>query len=155
MTPGAGSQRDAEERTREDSVREAAERFRAACVQGGLQSPEFAKFPRGSCGITSEMLGQYLLDCGLGDWGYVTGLRHEPFGSHAWIEQSGLFVDITGDQFAGTPAVVVSRRALWTGVFEAGPSTRRADMNYYLRSRSRQDAHADYQELRRRVATQF
>lgn len=50
-----------------------------------------------------ELLGQYFFDSGLGEWQYVSGVMALGDGiqSHAWVEQEGLIVDITADQFDG------------------------------------------------------
>jgi hypothetical protein len=80
-------------------IRLAAARFRRALEQGGLVGVSFASFPRGACGDSSELLGEYLRDSGFGHWTYVSGAIHNPFQSHAWIERDGVIVDITADQF--------------------------------------------------------
>ena len=54
-------------------------------------------FPFGSCGAASELLAQYLEDNGYGAFDYVLG--EDGGQSHAWLEQDGLIVDITLDQF--------------------------------------------------------
>lgn len=99
-----------------------AEKFRKAIEQlkakGGLKNDISMKcFPKGACGDTAEMLGEYLLD----KFGnqieiyYVCGTHYPNTGdeekdfqgrqSHAWIsigypfESDSLIVDITGDQF--------------------------------------------------------
>ncbi len=63
----------------------------------------FRHFPRGCCGDTCYLLGQYLLANGISSW-YVCGNyygKNDFFQSHAWLRIEGnLIVDITGDQFS-------------------------------------------------------
>ena len=58
---------------------------------------EFMEFPSYACGPTSELLGVYLKDKGLGNFEYyyaeVSG------GNHAWLQKGNIVVDITADQF--------------------------------------------------------
>lgn len=63
----------------------------------------FCDFPRGCCGMASDLVGHYLLEQGIeseyvcgyyarGDWDYSQ--------SHAWVRLGdGTIIDITGDQF--------------------------------------------------------
>ncbi|MFD3457551.1 hypothetical protein ACFWVC_35915 [Streptomyces sp. NPDC058691] len=76
------------------------------CPNPGLVSLE--RFPYGSCGDASILLGQYLHENGLGVWRYVSAWENGA--SHAWIEKNGLRVDITADQFDGvdTPVIIAS-----------------------------------------------
>lgn len=70
-----------------------------------------------ACGNATPLLGTYLAEIGLGTFDYVLGERRErdadggpQYQSHAWLEQDGLIVDITGDQFSeGAEAVIVTR----------------------------------------------
>lgn len=92
------------------NVRAAATRFRAALElhRDHLAAISLRRFPCGACGDTSDMLGQYLTDCGLGPWQRVSGTKYQPkFGTHAWVEQDGLIVDITADQFDGVDEPVI------------------------------------------------
>lgn len=66
---------------------------------------DFLTFPHGACGATANLLAQVLFEL----WGIrseiVLGQEHAHLRrsqSHAWLEVSGLTVDITHDQFAGT-----------------------------------------------------
>ena len=68
----------------------------------------FADFPLGSCGDTALLLGAYFMECGLGDFNYVCGMKGPR--SHAWLEKDGLIVDITGDQFPGGVRVYVGTK---------------------------------------------
>jgi len=86
-------------------VLEAAQAFRS-----GIEATQGAgilvlqNFPHGSCGDTSDLLAEYFMSLGFGDWTYVSGKsgsRH-----HAWLQQDSLIVDITADQFGATPVVV-------------------------------------------------
>jgi hypothetical protein len=45
----------------------------------------FKDFPRGSCGLTAELLGRYLIQCGYSNVMYVRGQRG-PNLSHAWLQ---------------------------------------------------------------------
>jgi hypothetical protein len=75
-------------------------------------------FPHGSCGDTSILLGQYLFDQSLGLWEYTGGQREPDLFSHALVEQGGLIVDITADQFDDvSEPVIVTRDRSWHGQF--------------------------------------
>ncbi|MDX3078550.1 hypothetical protein ACIP98_06265 [Streptomyces sp. NPDC088354] len=76
------------------------------CPDPGLVSLE--RFPYGSCGDASILLGEYLHENGLGVWTYVSAWENGA--SHAWIEKNGLRVDITADQFDGVdiPVIIAS-----------------------------------------------
>lgn len=92
----------------------AARRFRTAISQNPPPLVSFASFPSGACGDASEFLGQYLIDSGLGEWLYRTAFTID-LASHAWLEQDGIIVDMTADQFPAwelpAPVVVTSDRA--------------------------------------------
>ena len=55
-------------------------------------------FPPGCCGIISELMGDYLNTVGIGEFGYVCGMKDGA--SHAWLEVDELIADITGGQFS-------------------------------------------------------
>jgi len=131
-------------------VRAAAARFRAALEQGGLSLASLANFPSGACGDTSEMLGQYLQDCGLGTWLYRS---HMIPPSHAWIEREGWIVDITADQFDSiTEAVIVTQDRQWHDQrFPSAPGRRPANMDWFDTNLVGAGARADYQTLRARA----
>jgi hypothetical protein len=98
---------------REDQVRRAAARFRAALER--VQNPELVSlqtFPAGACGDSSEMLGDYLrgLGLGLGDPMYLAGETADGDETHAWLVLGGLRVDITADQFDGVDESVIVTR---------------------------------------------
>lgn len=73
-------------------------------------------FPHGCCGVTSTILGVYLnARYGLGIeqvWADRDGK------SHAWLEISGLAIDVTGDQFEGRPPVFFGERDEWLASWE-------------------------------------
>ena len=82
----------------------------------GMLPFHMQRFPAGCCGVVSELLGHYLNALGI-QAEYVCG-----FG-HAWLEFDGVVIDITGDQFAGRPAVFVGVKDEW---FQSlGESSRR------------------------------
>ena len=57
----------------------------------------FYKFPRGCCGDTSDLLGQFLLENFIRTY-YVFGMYKNQ--SHAWLlTENRIIIDITGDQF--------------------------------------------------------
>jgi hypothetical protein len=89
------------------------------CPDPGLVSLE--RFPHGSCGDASILLGQYLYENGQGVWTYVSGWENRA--SHAWIEKNGLRVDITADQFdeVRTPVIIASGGG-WHDRFTVDPS---------------------------------
>jgi len=68
-------------------------------------------FPRGCCGIISELLGDYINSLEIGEFQYVWSQRSGA--SHAWLEIDGLVVDITADQFTGRPRIYVDRPDAW------------------------------------------
>lgn len=73
----------------------------------------FQAFPRGCCGDVASLLAAYLKDQGLGIFAYVSGMRESDGASHAWLEQDGLIMDATADQFsdgAGRPMVTSDGR---------------------------------------------
>jgi hypothetical protein len=76
----------------------------------------FERFPRGTCGPVSELLGRYLVEAGFEDVMYVCGKKPSE-GSHAWVEVGGIILDITGDQF-GRPPIVVTAASNWHNEWE-------------------------------------
>jgi len=59
-----------------------------------------AEFPLGSCGDVCEILAEHLKELGCGLFDYVMGI--DDYGkTHAWLEQDGVIIDITADQFPG------------------------------------------------------
>ena len=93
--------------------------FRSAVetmVQTGNVPMHIQGFPRGCCGIISELMGDYLNTVGIGEFFYVCGMKDGA--SHAWLEVDGLIVDITGDQFADRPGIYVDKPDAWYGEWE-------------------------------------
>jgi hypothetical protein len=136
-----------------NSVHDAAARFRTALEGGGLRLHSLRDFPKGSCGDASEMLGQYLSDSGLGTWIYRCGIEPDLFATHAWVERSGLIVDITADQFADiSQCVIVTTDRTWYDTrFPSGSSRKAASLNWFKGNDNRTDAMADYETLRQRA----
>lgn len=112
-------------------VQDTATRLRTALEQGGLRLRSLRNFPKGSCGDTSEMLGQYLSDSGLGTWSYRCGIERDLFVSHARVERSGLIVDITADQFAYiSERVIATTDRTWHDArFSSGQAVRLPALN--------------------------
>jgi hypothetical protein len=73
-------------------------------------------FPRGCCGIISELMGDYLNTEGIGEFFYVCGMKDGA--SQAWLEVDGLIVDITGDQFPDRPSIHVDKPDVRYGEWE-------------------------------------
>lgn len=83
---------------------------------------EFIKFPCGSCGSTSEMIGTYLESLGFGKFYYMHGSK-PGIESHAWIKQGNLVIDLTADQFiCASQSVIVSECSTWHNEFEIATS---------------------------------
>jgi hypothetical protein len=108
----------------EQRVKKAAHVFRStldAADKSKLPVP-FQRFPRGSCGAASEVLGHYLRAMCEVELIYVCGNRGSPstgsWLSHAWLENDGLIIDVTADQFdESLPRVVVTRDRSWHNQF--------------------------------------
>ena len=91
----------------EEKIRQLSTEFRCAIEEAQKQGEFekdflFSRFPRGCCGDTCILLGQFLLMNGIDSW-YVCGNYYGAngsFQSHAWLNVGDeLIVDITGDQF--------------------------------------------------------
>jgi hypothetical protein len=81
-------------------------------------------FPKRTCGDVSWLLGEYLYERHLGLWFYCWGLNDGS--SHAWLEQDGLIVDVTANQFADVgDEVIVSRNSSWYEQFTRGGNSGR------------------------------
>lgn len=94
-------------------------RFRVAVEQvvAAKGAPSYIQgFPRGCCGIVSELMGDYLNTLSIGDFHYVCSAKYGA--SHAWLELDGLIIDITGDQFPGRAPVYVGKPDAWYGEWE-------------------------------------
>lgn len=73
----------------------------------------FHDFPLGACGDTCQVLAEILAEFGHGEFRYVEGEREDGKG-HAWLEQGGVFIDITADQFDEvSETVYVGRPNSW------------------------------------------
>jgi len=102
-------------------IQNAASKFRRAIEASDQEilRPVFhGKFPRGACGDASDLLATYLYEQGVGHFEYVLACRgsadNGTLRQHAWLEQDGLIVDITADQFQDAPkAVIVSANSDW------------------------------------------
>lgn len=103
----------------QDSLIQLATRFRAAVehvIRTSGAPMHIERFPRACCGITSELMGDYLNTLGLGEFEYICSMKNDA--SHAWLEVSGLIVDITGDQFPGRPPIYVDKPDIWYSEWE-------------------------------------
>lgn len=138
---------------RVDVVRDVACRFRSALERGGLSLPILAKFPKGACGAASELLGQYLIDSGLGDWRYCMGFQCDSLASHAWLEKDDLTVDITADQFpdVAEPVVVTITSAWHRANFIMSGGGHVASLDWYKSCDMFTEVAADYRILKRRA----
>lgn len=100
-----------------------------AVAQGRLESRQFDGFPRGVCGDSAQMLGQYLQDSGFGVWSYRSGVDGSGQ-THAWIEKDGWIIDITAPQFDGvSESVVVTDDPSWYRRFTKMASYPYADLS--------------------------
>jgi hypothetical protein len=94
------------------------------------------RFPAGSCGDAAPLLGTYLAEQRLGTFMYVLGERdHDNVNgrhSHAWLEDDGLIIDITADQFPEiNEKVIVTHRSDWHATFERPDTPHPADYRIY------------------------
>lgn len=105
-------------------VKSLATRFRAAL--DAIPREQFpvpmSKFPRGSCGDASLLLGAFLVDSGQDGFEYICGTRgswdDNSWTTHAWLAKGSLIADITADQFDDSPGpVIVSSDSQWHRVF--------------------------------------
>ena len=105
----------------EKRLKELATKFRAAlsaCNKNSLFIT-LRNFPNGSCGDASYLLARYFVQKGCGQFDYVLGQRKIDLHSHAWLEQDGIIVDITADQFKDPNAeVLVTSDRSWHQQFE-------------------------------------
>ncbi|MDQ7967095.1 hypothetical protein RDI61_24100 [Pseudomonas plecoglossicida] len=94
-------------------------RFRAAVEQviKTYGAPRhISRYPHACCGIISELMGDYLNTMDMGEFEYICSMKNGA--SHAWLEISGLVVDITGDQFPGRPSIYVDKPDAWYAKWE-------------------------------------
>lgn len=60
----------------------------------------FGKFPRGCCGVTSELFMYYLLQNNIDSEYWLGDFRFKDFHSrHAWLKIGEYYLDLTADQF--------------------------------------------------------
>lgn len=82
----------------------------------------FTNFPRGCCGITSELLAKFLYDNGyrkkityVSAIFYDLELENPP---HAWLViENDIVLDITGDQFKGYPEPLKFKESVYVGPY--------------------------------------
>lgn len=101
------------------SILQYATAFRSAIEQIDKTlffSPCMKNFPRGCCGDTSLLLGEFLLECGVDNLRYTLGRCDNQ--SHAWLERNGEIIDITGDQFTDGQRVFVGKLDAFYSRFE-------------------------------------
>lgn len=94
-------------------------KFRAAIdhLSASGDLPYFLnRFPAGCCGITSELLGEYLNSLDIGTYDYICG-EHDG-ASQSWLECEGVIVDITSDQFDGRPPIYIGAPDDWYDKWE-------------------------------------
>jgi len=105
----------------ETELREMAAKFRAAILACDKSKPfiTLQSFPNGACGDASYLLAKYFEEKGCGQFEYVWGMRRSNSHSHAWLEQNGIIVDITADQFDGIDnPVLITMDRTWHAQFE-------------------------------------
>jgi hypothetical protein len=81
--------------------------------------PELRRFPTGSCGITSCLLGEYLMEHGIS----TTYINRTYYGntsfdsqSHTWLQTDrNLIIDITGDQFKNNSLLMNYSTSVYVG----------------------------------------
>lgn len=103
----------------QDMVYEVALEFRNGIVNANLNG-EFKgdrfieSFPKGNCGIASNLLGRYLLErYGIRSW-YTSGeIKND---SHVWLTlEDHYIVDITGDQYKNRLGVMFYDKPIYVG----------------------------------------
>lgn len=92
----------------QSTITQQATAFRRAIEQcrDRLRAISLKDFPHGSCGDATDMLGMFLTDAIEVKADYVSGWNTGQ--SHAWLMYSGLFIDITADQFGKAPVIVTA-----------------------------------------------
>ncbi|HBN08982.1 MAG TPA: hypothetical protein DD435_10160 [Cyanobacteria bacterium UBA8530] len=93
-----------------DRLRSLAEQFRAAIVRCPKEMLPVAlqRFPRGACGTSCDLLGQYLIDSEHSSVEYICG--HRGIQSHAWLLVEGLIIDITANQFQEIGSEIIIKK---------------------------------------------
>ena len=113
------------------SIQELAQAFREAFLSADLSGApgNLPYFPKGCCSWATWFLGHYLkIEHGL-EPVEIQATRFSPDGTqhHAWIEVSGLIVDITSDQFEDCPLPIYGvEHSLWHQTWE---KARREDIH--------------------------
>jgi hypothetical protein len=99
-------------------IRQLAVQFRHAIERCHTRLPiQFRDFPLGSCGDAALLLAKFLEKNGHPGFVYIVGMREG--GSHAWLQQDNLTVDIAADQFSDQPqSVIVALNSDWHKTFE-------------------------------------
>lgn len=120
-------------------IKARATAFRAAVVASDRSRFPVAlqSFPRGCCGLTSDLLAVYFDQMGFGEFEYVCGERGSvPLGdwhTHAWLEGYGLIVDITADQFgARHNPVIVTAVSPWHSAYQEKKRRRPGILEYAI-----------------------
>jgi len=127
-------------------LRQLASTFRIAIERTNKNSlpVTMADFPRGSCGDAALLLSKFLQESDCGWFEYVLGERGDS--SHAWLEQAGVIVDITADQFSDGPSgVYVGPMGSWHAAF-SGEVQHIADFEIYD-ERTRNTLHWSYENV--------
>lgn len=87
--------------------------------ENGEEGDFFVKFPAGQCGVTSDLLAQFLIDKGYDSIVYVCGKYYgkcfEDNQTHAWLCVEGKVIDITSDQFKSRSGPLHSDKEVYVG----------------------------------------
>ena len=82
----------------------------------GVRTPFFS-FPRGCCGLASDLLQRFLAENGVQSWTVYGDCWDEACScgqSHTWLElDDSTVVDITGDQFKGRDDCLHNSRSVY------------------------------------------
>lgn len=84
-----------------------------------FRAKHMKRYPVGSCGDASLLLGAYLVDQGVEGFLYICGKYGEHNGlTHAWLQRGNCVVDITASQFLDAPSpIVVASPSPWHSRF--------------------------------------
>ncbi len=138
----------------EEQLKKLAILFRAAlirCERNKLLIT-LQDFPHGSCGDASYLLAKYLEEQGCGKFEYVLGKRIADLYSHAWLEQKGIIIDITADQFEGQNcSVLVTSDKSWHSQF-VEEERQVADFELFNHSAS-SDLRRSYNQVKNKIET--
>jgi hypothetical protein len=116
---------------RVEKIKNAATKFRLA-IEGldrSQLSDGFSRFPWGACSDASLLLAAFLKDEGFGTFELVSA--HGKAGTHAWLQQDGIVIDITADQFTDFDAAVYVGDDHWHRQFEEHRNSEPADYRRY------------------------